>query len=142
VKLDLQGLVAALETLCGEVSKQHGIRIRFVHHDVPGQIREEVALCVFRIVQEALRNVVKHSGAVEAAVDLSGNGDGIDLSISDCGTGFDAESARSKGGLGLISMAERLRLVAGYFSIESESSQGTRIRARVPQVSSHGNPGD
>ncbi len=133
VKLDLQGLVAAMGSLCGEVSKQHGIRIKFVHHDVPCQIREDVSLCLFRIVQEALRNVVRHSGAVEAEVSLSGNGDGIDLCISDSGTGFNAESVRGKGGLGLISMGERLRLVAGHFSIESESSLGTRIRARIPQ---------
>jgi PAS domain S-box-containing protein len=141
VVLDLQGLVPALEALCREVSKQHGIKIRFAHHDVPGQIREDVALCLFRIAQEALRNVVKHSGTVEAAVDLFGNGDGIDLCISDSGKGFNAESARIKGGLGLISMAERLRLVAGYFSIESESPRGTRIHARIPQTTIHANPG-
>ena len=140
VKLDLQGLVAAIGSLCGELSKQHGIKIKFIHCDIPRQIREDVALCIFRIVQEALRNVVKHSGAAEAGVELSGNCDGIDLCISDCGTGFNAESASRKGGLGLISMSERLRLVAGQFSIESDSSQGTRIRARIPETTTHVGP--
>jgi signal transduction histidine kinase len=134
VKLDLLGLVAAMSSLCRELSKQHGVKINFVHHDVPGQIGEDVALCVFRIVQEALRNVVKHSGAMDATVELTGNGDGIDVCISDWGTGFNPEAVRGKGGLGLISMAERLRLVGGHFSIESEPSQGARIRARIPQV--------
>jgi len=137
VKLDLQGLVAAMGSLCGEVSKQHGIKVKFVHRDVPGQIQEDVALCLFRVVQEALRNVVKHSSAAEARVELSGNSDEITLCISDCGTGFNPESARRKGGLGLVSMDERLRLVSGSFSIESDSSQGTRIRARVPNLAMH-----
>jgi PAS domain S-box-containing protein len=132
VKLDLQGLVPAMGSLCGELSKQHGIKINFVHHDVPVRIREDAALCLFRIVQEALRNVVKHSEAVEAGVELSGNGGGIDLCISDCGTGFNTQSASGKRGLGLISMRERLRLVGGHFSIESKPSHGTRIRVRIP----------
>ena len=139
VKLDLLGLVAAMSSLCRELSKQHGVKINFVHHDVPGEIGEDVALCVFRIVQEALRNVVKHSGALDAAVELSGKGDGIDVSISDWGTGFNPDSVRGKGGLGLISMAERLRLVGGHFSIESEPSQGARIRARIPHVAARVN---
>jgi PAS domain S-box-containing protein len=134
VKLDLQGLVAAMRSLCGELSKQHGIKIEFVHHDVPCQIREDVALCLFRIVQEALRNVVKHSGATDAEVELSGNGGGIDLCVTDLGTGFNPDAVRGKGGLGLISMGERLRLVGGHFSIESESLRGTRIRAYIPQI--------
>ena len=140
VKLDLLGLVAAMSSLCRELSKQHGVKIDFVHHDVPGQIGEDVALCVFRIVQEALRNVVKHSGALDAAVELSGKGDGIDVCISDRGAGFNPEAVRGKGGLGLISMAERLRLVGGHFSIESEPSQGARIHACIPQVTARVNP--
>ncbi len=136
VKLDLQGLVAAMSSLCGELSKQHGVKINFVHYDVPGEIREDVALCVFRVVQEALRNVVKHSGTLDAAVELRGRGEGIDVCISDYGTGFSPEAVRGKGGLGLVSMAERLRLVGGHFSIESEPSRGARIRARIPQAAS------
>jgi len=132
VRLDLQGLVAAMASLCGEVSKQHGIQVRFVHRDVPAQLREDVALCLFRVAQEALRNVVKHSGAMDAKVELTGRDDQIDLCISDSGTGFHLPSVKTKGGLGLVSMEERLRLIRGSFSIQSDSTRGTRIRARVP----------
>ena len=93
-----------------------------------------MTLCLFRITQEALRNVVKHSGAAEAKVELSGDPDDIDLRISDSGKGFDVESVKGVDGLGLISMRERLRLVGGNLSIESEPSHGTRIRVRIPQV--------
>jgi PAS domain S-box-containing protein len=131
-KLDLLGLVAAVGGYCKEVSEQQELRIEFVHHDIGGQIPKDVALCLFRIVQEALRNVVKHSGTVEARVELSGTNRGIDLCISDRGAGFSPESALAKGGLGLISMRERLRLVGGQLGVESEPSRGTRIRVRVP----------
>jgi signal transduction histidine kinase len=97
-----------------------------------------VSLCLFRIVPEALRNVVKHSGAAEAEVELSGHGDGIDLCISDRGQGFDPELVKGEAGLGLISMRERLRLVGGHLSVESEPSHGTRIRVRIPLPSTTG----
>jgi PAS domain S-box-containing protein len=130
-KLDTLGLVAALGGFCNEFSRQHNLQIQFVYHDVPGQIPEDVTLCLFRIVQEALRNVVKHSGGTEAKVELSGHGDRIDLCISDSGAGFNPEHVKAQTGLGLISMRERLRLIRGYLSVESEPSHGTRIRVRV-----------
>jgi hypothetical protein len=132
-KLDLQGLVAALGGLCRELSKQHGIKIEFVHRNVPGQIRKDVALCLFRIVQEALRNVVKHGKTSEAQVELFGHENGIDLCVSDSGAGFNPKSVEAKGGLGLTSMRERLRLIGGHLTLESEPLHGTRIRVRVPQ---------
>jgi PAS domain S-box-containing protein len=131
-KLDTLGLVAATVGFCREFSRQHGIRIHFVHHEVDQSTTKEVTLCIFRIVQEALRNVVKHSGAGEASVELSGHSDSIDLCISDSGAGFDPQNISSLGGIGLISMRERLRLVGGRLSIESERSRGTRIRAQIP----------
>ena len=131
-RLDLQGLVAAMASLCRELNSQHELRINFVHHDVPAQIPMEVALCLFRIVQEALRNVVKHGKTSEATVELSGQGDGISLCVSDPGAGFNPEGAQSQGGLGLVSMRERLRLIGGDFAVESRPSCGTRIRVRVP----------
>lgn len=131
-KLETLGLVAALGGFCNEISRQHNLRVQFVHHDVPGQIPKEVTLCLFRIVQEALRNVVKHSGGTEAEVELSGDGDRIELCISDSGAGFSPEHVKAETGLGLISMRERLRLVKGHLSVESEPSHGTRIRVRVP----------
>jgi signal transduction histidine kinase len=131
-KLDTLGLVASLGGLCREFSEQHRLHVDFVHHHATGHIPQDVTLCLFRITQEALQNVVKHSGATEAQVDLSGHGDGIDLCISDSGTGFSPESATEDAGLGLISMRERLRLVEGHLAVESEPSHGTRIRVRVP----------
>ena len=130
-KLDTLGLVASLGGLCREFSGQHNVHVQFIHNDIPGQIPKDVTLCLFRIVQEALRNVVKHSGAAEAQVELSGQDDGIDLCISDSGAGFSPESAKGDAGLGLISMRERLRLVGGQLSVESEPSHGTRIRVSV-----------
>ena len=102
-----------------------------VPSDIPGQIPKDVTLCLFRIVHEALRNVVKHSGATDAKVELSGHGDRIELCVSDPGVGFDHESAQGEAGLGLISMRERLRLVGGQLSVESKLSHGTRIRVNV-----------
>lgn len=131
-RLDLQGLVAATDSYCKEVTSQHELCIKFVHQNVPGQIPMDVALCLFRIVQEALRNVVKHGKTSDAKVELSGQGDWIDLRISDSGTGFNPESAHGKGGLGLISMRERLRLIGGQVVVESEPARGTRIHVRVP----------
>ena len=135
MKLDNLGLVAAVRDYCREVSRKQDLRIEFVHHDVGAQIPKDVSLCLFRIVQEALRNVVKHSGAWEAKVELSGHGNGIDLCISDPGAGFNPKSAQAKGGLGLISMRERLRLIGGHLTLESEPSHGTRILVRVPLFS-------
>ena len=129
-RLELLGLVASLTALCREHGKQHMLQVQFVHRDIPDRISKDVALCLYRIVQEALRNVVKHSGAAAAQVELSGYGDRIDLVVIDSGAGFNVESAKE--GLGLISMRERLRSVGGQLSIESEPSHGTRIRVRIP----------
>jgi signal transduction histidine kinase/integral membrane sensor domain MASE1 len=131
-KLDLLGLVATVGAHCREVSQQYELRVEFVHHDVGEQIPKDVALCLFRIVQEGLRNVVKHGRTEDAKVELSGRGDEIHLRISDRGAGFSPESAQAKGGLGLISIRERLRLIGGHLDVESAPSHGTRIYVRVP----------
>ena len=138
-RLDTLGLVPALEGFCREFSIQHKLRVKFVHHDISRQIAKEVSLSLFRIAQEALRNVVKHSGATEAQVELTLLDGQIDLCISDSGAGFDAASAKGEG-LGLVSMRERLRPIGGHLSIESEVSHGTRIRARVPVSDAAGLP--
>jgi signal transduction histidine kinase len=121
-----------VEGLCREISEHHKLEIRFVHQDIPAQIPKDLTLCIFRIVQESLRNVVKHSGASKAKVELIRQFDRIDLFISDQGAGFDAGPEGRISGLGLISMRERLRLVSGQLFIESQPSRGTRIRAHVP----------
>jgi signal transduction histidine kinase len=131
-KLDLQGLVPTMASFCREFSYQHELQVFFLHHDVPGHIPKDVALCLFRIVQEALRNVVKHANSLEAKVELSAHGDELNLCISDFGAGFNPESVEAKGGLGLVSMRERLGLIGGQLAIESQPLDGTRIRVRVP----------
>jgi PAS domain S-box-containing protein len=129
-RLDTLGLVASLKGLCREFSTQHHLDATFVHRDVPKRIPKDVTLCLFRIAQEALRNVVKHSGADTAQVELSGENNAINLVVFDSGQGFNPDSPTVTAGLGLVSMRERLRLVRGQLSIES--SGGTRIHVRVP----------
>jgi signal transduction histidine kinase len=131
-KLETLGLVAAVSSLCHEVSKSQGLKIVFSHRDVLGSISNDVALCLFRVAQESLHNAVKHSGAKRARVELIGIPQAIHLLISDTGAGFDVEAARRKGGLGLVSMEERLRLVGGEISIHSQPLHGARIEVEVP----------
>jgi signal transduction histidine kinase len=95
-------------------------------------IPQDMALCLYRIVQEALRNVIKHSGAHQARVELQQSAHALCLRIADDGTGFDPTKIRAGGGLGLVSMRERLHLVRGQIAIDSQPSRGTRIDVRVP----------
>jgi PAS domain S-box-containing protein len=131
-KLEQLGLVPAVRSLCRDLSQGHGLPIEFIPQEVPGTIPEDTALCLYRIVQEALRNVIKHSSAQHAQVELSGGADAIRLRIVDDGTGFDPEPINGKGGLGLVSMRERLHLVQGAITIDSRPLNGTRIDVRVP----------
>jgi PAS domain S-box-containing protein len=131
-KLEHLGLIAAVKALCRDVSAHSPIRIDVQAPSVSGPIPRNVALCLYRVIQEALANVLKHSGSEEARVNISVNEDVIDVSICDSGVGFDDDSARATGRLGLASMHERLRLVRGELAIESHASQGTSIRMRVP----------
>jgi len=131
-KLDLQGLVPTMASFCREFSEQCELQVTFIHHEVPHQIPKDVSICLFRILQEALRNIVKHTDSSEAKVQLSARGGWIDFSVSDEGAGFNPESVLGKGGLGLISMRERLEFIGGQLAIESQPPYGTRIRVRVP----------
>ncbi len=131
-KLDHLGLVAAARGYCKEVGEQGGIEVDFVHASVPRYLPDDVALCLYRIVQESLRNVVKHSGAAQARVEILGGREEIRLRISDRGQGFEPTTLGKTPGLGLISMRERLRQVDGDLAIQSNPGQGTRIEVRVP----------
>jgi signal transduction histidine kinase len=130
--LEVLGLVSALQGLCDEFSRQYGIRVSFVHSGLPADVPSDVTLCLFRVVQEGLQNVAKHSGALSCDVTLSGFSGGIRLSIKDQGTGFDTSRLRLKPGLGFVSMRERLRLVGGEFIVESKPAEGTRLDVHVP----------
>jgi len=126
------GLVTSVAGFCRKFSEQHNLGVTFEFSDIPNDTPEDVSLCLFRVVQEALSNVVKHSAAQEVRVTLIGATDRIDLRIEDSGIGFDPESPQNTAKPGLISMRERVRLIGGQFSIESEPSAGTRIRVQVP----------
>ncbi len=130
--LERLGLAAGVAAFCKEFTAQQGIQVVFSHEDVPRSVSPDVALCLFRIVQEGLRNVKKHSGAVHAQVQLKKLDGAIHLSISDNGRGFDTKEVGGGQGLGLWSMHERVRLVGGRFEIHSETQEGTRIDVWVP----------
>jgi signal transduction histidine kinase len=130
--LEVLGLVSALQGLCDEFSRQYAIQASFVHSAIPPRVPANVTLCVFRVVQEGLQNVARHSGALCCEVTLSGTSEGIHLSIQDAGIGFDTERLKLKPGLGLVSIRERLRLVGGELTVQSRPSEGTRLEVHVP----------
>jgi signal transduction histidine kinase/ABC-type uncharacterized transport system substrate-binding protein len=125
------GLVPGVSGLCEEFAARQGIEIVFCSENIPHGVPPNVALCLFRIVQESLQNLKKHSGAAQAKVSLRKAGDSLLLSVSDDGAGFDAKELGNKAGLGIRGMRERVRLVGGQFEIHSEPGNGTRIEARV-----------
>jgi PAS domain S-box-containing protein len=130
-KLEALGLVEAIRALCADVSKQYGLKVDFVNDSLPPQLPPDLSLCLFRIVQEGLRNVVKHSGSTDVWVQLSASTSEVSLQIADCGAGFvPADHVRT--GLGLISMRERINFVGGRLAIRSLPGFGTRIGVRVP----------
>jgi PAS domain S-box-containing protein len=126
------GLEAALREECGRFSAQCKIPIQFICEELPASTPEDVSLCLYRIAQETLRNIRKHAGATEGRVRLFGGEGGVSLLVEDTGDGFDIAEARKSGGLGLISMEERVRLVNGKFKILSQTGVGTTVGVFVP----------
>jgi signal transduction histidine kinase len=133
-KLDHLGLATALKSFCEELYTSQGLEIEFVYRGFPATLPKDVTLCVFRIAQEALRNIVKHSGTREALVVLERTDSEVSLCVSDTGCGFDTGSDKMKSGLGFISMTERLRLVGGEICIHSQPSWGTQIDVSIPLI--------
>jgi PAS domain S-box-containing protein len=131
-KLEHVGLAPALMGLCDELSSKYKIQLEFTRPERSVEIPKNVALCLFRIAQEALANVVKHSGATQAQVELSCEKNEIRLRIVDAGTGFDPAIRNRSAGLGLVSMRERLRLLGGRLTVESAPMLGTEILAEIP----------
>ncbi len=132
--LETLGLVLGLSSLCREFTEQQGIQVDFADENITHGVDQEVALCIFRIVQEALRNVKKHSGANRAEVRLRREDGHLHLSISDEGRGFDTHGNSKRAGLGIRSMEERLRLVAGRIEIDTELNQGTTLNVWIPST--------
>jgi PAS domain S-box-containing protein len=131
-KLEQLGLVAAVRGFCKEFAVAHEMAIEFADRSVPRAVPEDTALCLYRIAQEALNNVVRHSGGTAARVELTMEGSELRLSVADDGVGFDPETLRANGSLGLVSMGERARFVHGRLSVESYAGKGTRVEVRVP----------
>ena len=127
--LDTLGLVTGLKSLCREFGARQGIEVHFTSEDIPHNVRPDVALCLFRITQEGLQNLKKHSGAKKAHLSLHHTGDTLFLSLRDEGIGFDKTE---KPGLGILSMQGRARLLGGEFEIRSTPGEGTRIEVWVP----------
>jgi len=129
-KLRLIGLVAAIRGLVKDLSAP-GLTIAFSHKSVPEWLPDDLALSLFRIVQEALNNIVKHSGATRVSVALSGQAHQLALSIADDGVGFNVDDTRTSG-LGLLSIQERLQSLGGRLDILSQPGSGTQLEIRVP----------
>ncbi len=130
--LERLGLVSGIGALCKEFQAQQGIQVDFRSEDVPREVAPGGALCLFRIVQEALRNLKKYSGTSKAQVTLVRTSNSIHVIVSDDGAGFDLKELSSTSGLGVYSMKERVRLLGGRFEIRSEPGKGTDVEAWVP----------
>jgi two-component system CheB/CheR fusion protein len=136
--LDDLGLVVALESYCRDFADREGIPATFKHKNVPAGLKPEVSLALYRIVQEALRNTVKHARARSAFITLIGTADKLTLSVKDTGSGFEIENGGRRG-LGLIGMEERTRLAGGIFAIQSKVGKGTEITVEVPLAETRNN---
>ncbi len=130
--LDDLGLEAAIRTECKRFADREGIHVTFRARRIPGGLPDDCALTFYRIAQEALRNIAKHSGASEASIELIGEDDRLRLIVEDSGQGFVVGETRERAGLGLVSMGERVRLLEGSFNVESAPGRGTRVEVSAP----------
>jgi PAS domain S-box-containing protein len=136
--LDYLGIVAAVSGLCKEFSERNQLSVEFTSAGVAKFLPRDVSLCLFRVTQEALRNAEKYSGVSHIEVALQGWLDVVELEVRDAGVGFDPAEAKNRGGLGLVSMQERVNLVGGTISIESHPNGGTKVKATIPLGSQEG----
>jgi len=126
------GLVSAIQEFCNDIGSAHNLHVDFIEQGIPRTLSPSISLALYRIVQESVQNIVKHSGASNGRVTLIGENGEIRLEISDDGQGFDPLDASQKSSLGLVSMRERVRLLKGSIKIDSSKDTGTRIEAAVP----------
>ena len=130
--LDDLGLVRAIESECAAFMRRNPMEVAFRKKDVPDAIPDDIALCLYRVVQEGLKNIATHSGAKNCEINLKGDDHTLCLSVTDDGCGFDPLVVRNMPGLGLSSMRERVQLVQGSFTIRSEPGKGTVVNVCVP----------
>jgi PAS domain S-box-containing protein len=131
-KLEQLGLIFAARSFCHELSRRCGVPVEFVHDEITRDLDRDVALCLYRLIQEGLQNMLKHSHATSAQVRLRIEGKELKLVVSDNGRGFNPSRITHHAGLGLLGMRERVRLVHGLLEVHSASGKGTRIEVTVP----------
>lgn len=132
--LDDLGLPVALRSWAADFSKREPLQVTLVTRNLPESIAQPVASCLYRVAQEAIRNVAKHAKVAQSFLLLSGLRQGVGLCVADLGDGFDPDEARKRRrGLGLASMEERVRLVGGSFRLRSQRGRGTHIHILVPR---------
>jgi PAS domain S-box-containing protein len=130
--LDDLGLIKAVESECANFSRREGTEIVFNHENIPTDMPKDISLSLYRIIQEGLRNISKHACADHISVSLKGTDHEVLLSVQDDGIGFDPAEIKGKPGLGLSSIRERVRLIQGNHSINSQPEKGTQITVRAP----------
>jgi two-component system sensor histidine kinase UhpB len=130
--LEHVGLAAALKGFCRELEHSRSVAVHFTARDVPNMLPKEVSLCLYRVAQEALQNVAKHSGAKQATVEVRVAGDEIHMRIADDGKGFDLLSQTTTDSIGLVGMRERIGLVHGEIRWDTQPGQGTTVDVCVP----------
>jgi two-component system CheB/CheR fusion protein len=135
--LDDLGLVVAAETYARYFSERENMQVAFQHSNVPAIVDADASLCLYRVLQESLHNISKHSGAQSAQVTLAGTDGNLRMTVKDSGSGFDPKTVKGKGGLGLRSMEERARLLGGTFKIHSDA-KGTEVMVEVPHSAQPG----
>jgi signal transduction histidine kinase len=126
------GLIAALRAECDRVSRNESLRVDLDCGTVTGAVPPDVALCLFRVVQEALRNIARHAKATDVKVVMGPSDGGLLLTIRDNGAGFDKSRVEERASLGLVSMRERVHLLGGKIDIAGQPGRGTVLTAWVP----------
>jgi signal transduction histidine kinase len=134
-RVAILGAATSMRLFCTEFSNQQGVTIDFESEELPAELNSDVALCLYRVLQEALHNAAKHSEGQQFGVRVWTTRRHVHLEVRDDGVGFDVQKARESSGLGLVSMEERVKLVSGELSIASAPRHGTTVHARVPLTS-------
>jgi PAS domain S-box-containing protein len=132
--LEHVGISAALRLYCAEFAEMQGIPVNLRIEGNIEPLQTDSALCLYRVAQESLRNIVKHSGARAAEIVMTGRSDSIELRITDEGRGFDPDRVKERQGLGLVSIEERVKLLRGSFEVNSKPGMGTELRVIIPRV--------
>jgi signal transduction histidine kinase len=126
------GLAAAARSNCTDFSRRNGIRIEFITAGDVDHVSNDIALCIYRILQESLHNIQSHAGASKVSISLTRSSKQVELVVSDNGRGFDQSNPQNRHGLGLLSMDERARMVKGEMRITTQRSSGTSLQVRIP----------